>query len=103
MPLLTSILSFIVNNGSHPTMKVRQKKAIILINIFWVISVIGWFFFFIGLYPSTHSHHTKFLAVYLTTTAGFILTGLLVRYKQRHTAKVVLLSVAYAGVFFFDN
>lgn len=103
MPLLPSILSFIVNNGSHPTLKVRQKKAIILINIFWVISVIGWFFFFIGLYPSTHSHHTKFLAAYLTITAGFILTGLLIRYKKRHIAKIVLLSVAYAGVFFFDN
>jgi signal transduction histidine kinase len=103
MPLLTSILSFIVNNGSHPTLKTRQKKAIILINIFWTISVIGWFFFFIGLYPSTHSHHTKFLAVYLITTAGFILTGLLVRYKKRHIAKIVLLCVAYAGVFFFDN
>jgi hypothetical membrane protein len=103
MPLLNSILGFIVNNGSHPTLKVRQKKAIILINIFWTISVIGWFFFFIGLYPSTHSHHSKFLAAYLIITAGFILTGLLVRYKKRHLAKIVLLCVAYAGVFFFDN
>src|SRR5689334_19215962 len=103
MPLLTTILSFIVNNGSHPTLKVRQKKAIILINIFWVISVIGWFFFFIGLYPSTHSHHSEFLGVYLTTTAGFILTGLLVRYRKRHLAKIVLLSVAYTGVFIYDN
>lgn len=103
MPLLTSILSFIVNNGSHPTLKVRQKKAIILINIFWVISVIGWFFFFIGLYPSTHSHHNEFLGVYLTVTAGFILTGLLIRFRKRHVAKIVLLSVAYVGVFIFDN
>jgi signal transduction histidine kinase len=103
MPLLPSILSFIVNNGSHPTFNARQKKAIILINIFWVISVIGWFFFFIGLYPSTYAHHTKFLAVYITVTSGFILTGLLLRYKKRRSAKIVLLSVAYAGVFFYDN
>lgn len=103
MPLLSSILSFIVDNGSHPTLNARQKKAIILINIFWVISVVGWFFFFIGLYPSTFAHHTKFLIVYLIVTAGFILTGLLVRYKKRHTAKILLLSVAYAGVFFYDN
>ena len=76
MPLLPSILSFIVNNGSDHTLNTKQKKAIILINIFWTISLIGWFFFFIGLYPSTFAHHTKFLVVYIATTIGFIITGL---------------------------
>jgi signal transduction histidine kinase/CheY-like chemotaxis protein len=103
MPLSTLIWDFVKTNGIDPSFRSRKKKAIILINIFWVVSVVGYFFFFLFLTASASSHRLLFLMVYLALTAGFIITGLLVRYHKRHTAKILLLCIAYASIFFYDN
>lgn len=103
MPLSTLIWEFVKTNGIDPSFRSRKKKAIILINIFWVVSVVGYFFFFLFLSASANANRLLFLIVYLLLTTGFITTGLLVRYKKRHTAKILLLCIAYGSIFFYDN
>ena len=103
MPLFSFIPGFITSHGIDPSFHSRQRKAVILINIFWVTSLVGFLFFFLFLYLSTSSHHTALFIGYITLSIGFIITGLLVKYKKRHYAKILLLMVAYVSIFFYDN
>jgi signal transduction histidine kinase/ActR/RegA family two-component response regulator len=103
MPVSTSLWEFVKANGVDPSFRSRKKKAIILINIFWTVSVVGFFFFFLFLYSAASLHHKLFTVVYIALTIGFLITGLLVRYKKRHIAKIMLLCVAYSSIFFYDN
>lgn len=103
MPRLPSIPRFIGSHGIEPYYSARQKKAIILINIFWVISLIGFFIFIIFLLSSAETYRTLMLVVYAVLTIGFTTTGLLIKYKKRRPAKILLLIIAYSSVFFYDN
>jgi signal transduction histidine kinase/CheY-like chemotaxis protein len=103
MPLFSFIPGFITSHGIDPSFNSRQRKAVILINIFWVTSVIGFLLFFLFLLLCASSNVTALTIGYITLTIGFIITGLLVKYKRRHYAKILLLVIAYSSIFFYDN
>jgi PAS domain S-box-containing protein len=103
MPVSTFIWDFVKTNGVERSFRSRKKKAIILINIFWIVSVIGYLVFFLFLYSATGAYHQLFTIAYILLTTGFLATGALVRYQRRNIAKVTLLCVAYASIFFYDN
>jgi PAS domain S-box-containing protein len=103
MPLSTFIWDFVKTNGVDRSFRSRKKKAIILINIFWIVSIIGFLLFFLFLYSAASVYHLLFTLVYITLTVGYFATGILVRYQRRNTAKILLLCIAYGSVFFYDN
>jgi PAS domain S-box-containing protein len=103
MPLSLSITGFISTHGVDKSFTSRQRKAVILINIFWVISLIGFVVFFLFLYSSAVAYKTEMAIAYVLLTIGFSVTGLLVKLGKRYPAKILLLIVAYSSVFFYDN
>ncbi len=103
MHSLLSIWKRIIFNGIDASFDERKRKAIILLNIFWFSSLVGYQLFFLLIFLGTTGSHTILIISHLVMTVAFAIVGLLIGYQKRTAAKIVLMTVINLGIFFYDN